>query len=211
LQKQQRSEETHARILEVASECFATRGYEATGVAEICEAAGISKGAFYHHFAAKHDVFLELMRRWLDTLDTLFEEMRSQTGSVPDALISMAQVIRHLSQTDRKQLLIFLEFWNQAARDPQIAQAALAPMRRYQDYFAGMIDAGIAEGSFQPVDSRTIAQIIVALGLGLIVQSLVHPDAADWEAVSREAIVRTLAGLTTLDASPELAQVSVDK
>ncbi len=39
---QQRSEDTRARILRAALECFSRAGYDATGVAEICAAAGVS-------------------------------------------------------------------------------------------------------------------------------------------------------------------------
>ena len=62
--QQQRSEETRARILHAALECFSRTGYDASGVAEICAAAGVSKGAFYHHFPTKQAVFIELLNFW---------------------------------------------------------------------------------------------------------------------------------------------------
>jgi len=62
---QQRSEETYSRILDAAAASFARNGYERTGVAEICHAAGISKGAFYYHFSSKQALFLALLQRWL--------------------------------------------------------------------------------------------------------------------------------------------------
>jgi AcrR family transcriptional regulator len=62
---QQRGEETRSHILDVAGELFAERGYDATSVAGICARAGVTKGAFYHHFKSKQAVFLELRDRWL--------------------------------------------------------------------------------------------------------------------------------------------------
>ena len=59
--KQQRSEETRARLLEAAEACFSESGYDGTGVAKICRRAGVSKGAFYHHFETKQAIFLELL------------------------------------------------------------------------------------------------------------------------------------------------------
>ena len=53
----ERREGTRARIVDHASEFFATRGYNATSVDDIIAAAGISKGAMYHHFQKKEDVF----------------------------------------------------------------------------------------------------------------------------------------------------------
>ena len=52
---QKRGEETRSRILDAAQGCFVQHGYDATGVAEICRSAGLSKGAFYHHFPSKLD------------------------------------------------------------------------------------------------------------------------------------------------------------
>ncbi|MGD8474909.1 MAG: helix-turn-helix domain-containing protein, partial [Anaerolineae bacterium] len=66
---QQRGEETRTRILDVAQEAFARYGYDATGVAEICRRAGVTKGGFYHHFPSKQDVFLEMLERWLEGMD----------------------------------------------------------------------------------------------------------------------------------------------
>jgi TetR/AcrR family transcriptional repressor of nem operon len=45
---QQRSEETRASILDAAVRCFALSGYDAASVDDICEEAGVSKGAFWH-------------------------------------------------------------------------------------------------------------------------------------------------------------------
>jgi len=50
---QQRSEETRARILDAAIRRFAIAGYDAASVEDICTEAGVSKGAFYHHFPTK--------------------------------------------------------------------------------------------------------------------------------------------------------------
>jgi AcrR family transcriptional regulator len=53
----ERREATRGAIVDAARELFAERGFEQTSVADILELAGISRGALYHHFAAKEDVF----------------------------------------------------------------------------------------------------------------------------------------------------------
>lgn len=45
--------DTRARILEAALACFLQDGYEQTTVARICERAGVSNGALFHHFSSK--------------------------------------------------------------------------------------------------------------------------------------------------------------
>jgi AcrR family transcriptional regulator len=53
----ERREATRKAIVEAARDLFAERGFEQTSIADILELAGISRGALYHHFEAKGDVF----------------------------------------------------------------------------------------------------------------------------------------------------------
>ncbi len=52
--------ETRETILRVAGELFAERGYQATSVADIASAAGATKGAVFHHFKSKDELFVEI-------------------------------------------------------------------------------------------------------------------------------------------------------
>lgn len=45
-----------ARLLDAAVETIRTKGYSATTVDELCAAAGVTKGAFFHHFDTKEDL-----------------------------------------------------------------------------------------------------------------------------------------------------------
>ncbi|MBN1509021.1 MAG: helix-turn-helix transcriptional regulator, partial [Sedimentisphaerales bacterium] len=47
---QSRGQTTKADILQVARQLFSEHGYHKTGIADIQEATGLTKGAFYHHF-----------------------------------------------------------------------------------------------------------------------------------------------------------------
>jgi AcrR family transcriptional regulator len=55
---QSRSQETHDHILVSAGRLFSEKGYADTSVSEICEFAGVSKGAFYYHFPTKQALFI---------------------------------------------------------------------------------------------------------------------------------------------------------
>ncbi|HRQ22849.1 MAG TPA: helix-turn-helix domain-containing protein, partial [Anaerolineales bacterium] len=70
---QQRSEETRSRIIESAIKLFSARGFNAASVDDICKEAGISKGAFYHHFESKQALFLALLDGWLEIIDNAIE------------------------------------------------------------------------------------------------------------------------------------------
>ena len=192
---QQRGEETRSNILEAALECFAQRGYEATGVAEICKRASVTKGAFYYHFPSKQAVFLELFNRWLEGIGNQLAEARSEATSVPEGLLRMASRAQSVFDAAGGQLPMFLEFWTEAQHDPVIRKVILAPYRRYRDYFSEIIQAGIEEHTLKSVDPDVAAQVMVSLAVGLVLQGVLDPKGADWGKTTRNAIQILLEGL----------------
>lgn len=60
--------ERRKRILSAAAQTFASKGYRAASMSEICEKAGITKPVFYDHFDSKYDVFIEVIKDARDKL-----------------------------------------------------------------------------------------------------------------------------------------------
>jgi AcrR family transcriptional regulator len=193
--QRQRSEETRARLLEAAERSFAQQGFDATGVATICQVAGVTKGAFYHHFSSKQDVFMELLRRWLDRLDIQMAKLREDSASVPEELFSMTSLIQEILQATEDQFPIYLEFWTRALRDPTIRQELITPFYRYRDLFSEMVSNGITEGTLKDVHPQTAARLILALALGLLIQALIDQRGDDWGQVTQDCLQILLMGI----------------
>jgi AcrR family transcriptional regulator len=192
---QQRGEETRARILDVAQEAFARYGYDATGVAEICRRAGVTKGGFYHHFPSKQDVFLEMLERWLEGLDRQLQLLRSGQESVPEELLAMTEMVPAVFQEAGGRLPLFLEFLTKAAHSPVVWQATVAPFRKYHAFFAGMIRDGMAEGSLRSVDPDLASNLLLSFAVGLLAMGLLDPYGADWGLVAQEGMGMLLNGI----------------
>jgi AcrR family transcriptional regulator len=58
----ERREATRRRLIDVARECFAVDGYDQTSTDHIREQAGVSRGAMYHYFPSKRDIFEAVFR-----------------------------------------------------------------------------------------------------------------------------------------------------
>jgi AcrR family transcriptional regulator len=65
--KAERSEATRAALIATARRLFAERGYGAVGTEEIVRETGVTRGALYHHFAGKRELF-----------EAVYEEVESQ-------------------------------------------------------------------------------------------------------------------------------------
>jgi AcrR family transcriptional regulator len=194
-----RGEETRSIILNTALDLFSTNGYDATSVAEICSKAKISKGAFYHHFPSKQGLFLSLMETWLESVDGMFQEAGKSAMDIPEALESMAGISGGLFNELEGGFPILLEFWTQASRQPAIWSQAVAPYRRYLEYFVGVVQRGIDEGAFdKSLDPEPAARILMAVAMGLLLQASFDPDGADWQEVTRSGIKMILSGLRRL-------------
>lgn len=65
---------TRPSLLEAAFTVIRTKGYAATTVDDICARAGLSKGAFFHHFSSKEDLAVAAANHWSDVTGALFTD-----------------------------------------------------------------------------------------------------------------------------------------
>lgn len=195
----QRSTKTRTAILDEATRCFASEGYDATGVAEICEKAGVSKGAFYYHFDSKETVFLELIDSWLNNLEVTLHSVVNQAETVPTGLLDMAGRIQPVIEHNREIMGLFLELWTHASRNEKVRSATIAPYRRYQEIFAGLVRRGIDEGTLGEVDPITTGQLLLSLSSGLFLQASLDPTGADWGKILHDSIDLILKGIERKD------------
>jgi TetR/AcrR family transcriptional repressor of nem operon len=70
LRKSQRS--AKARLLDAATDVIRAQGYSATTVDDICQTAGVTKGAFFHHFGSKEELAVSAAREFSSMADRLF-------------------------------------------------------------------------------------------------------------------------------------------
>jgi TetR/AcrR family transcriptional repressor of nem operon len=66
------TESARTRLLDAAVRVIREKGYHATAVDELCAAAGVTKGAFFHHFKTKEDLGVAAAEHWSKTTGGLF-------------------------------------------------------------------------------------------------------------------------------------------
>jgi TetR/AcrR family transcriptional repressor of nem operon len=64
--------ESKIKLLDATLGVVRTKGYAATRVEDICEAAGVTKGSFFHHFKSKEELAIAAAARWSEVTSDLF-------------------------------------------------------------------------------------------------------------------------------------------
>ena len=110
--QEERSERSRQQILDAALKLFSHRGYGATSVKEIAEAAGLSKGNVYHHFPDKETVFRALLDRYFQAMsqpDFPFNQVLA-TGTFPENLEQIGRAAHDMVRDYREYVaLIYVD------------------------------------------------------------------------------------------------------
>ncbi len=161
----ERGEATRRRIIETAVHLFTERGFDATPVSAIIDAAGVTKGGFYFHFPSKSALGLE-------AIDAMRDEQRDRivtaVGTHPraiDQLLAMAKVAATTEDTSTGAALgrMCLEMRDDPVTPP-LDQA-------FEEWFVlvgELVARAQAEGDADPsIDPRVAGFMIVATFLGI--------------------------------------------
>lgn len=156
-----RSELTRQRILDAAGALFAERGYQATTVGDIEQAAGLAPraGTLYQHFRGKEEVLRACVERQVEEL----ERMQDTVDMLPlqDLRADLRLIARwNLDVLSRRQPL-YRFVWKEGERFPdlrdRVGEAIVEkPLRRVAELIRGLArESGVAE-----VDCEALALVL---------------------------------------------------
>lgn len=83
MKKAESTLETRSKLLDAAMSVIRAKGYSATTVDDICRAAGVSKGSFFHHFASKEQLATAAAEHFATMADGLFSTAPYRTIADP--------------------------------------------------------------------------------------------------------------------------------
>ncbi|MBB5956772.1 AcrR family transcriptional regulator [Saccharothrix tamanrassetensis] len=166
---------TPERIVAAAVRLFAAKGFDATTVQEVVEAASVTKGALYHYFGSKDDLLFEIYRSLIgrqtadldriiaqgaDPATTVRRIMVSLVATTADSVDETAVFVREMHRLDAERMAAFR-----------------AERRRYHEAFRAVVEKAQAEGQFS---ARVPADTAVLIALGVVNQlpTWYRPDGA---------------------------------
>jgi len=149
------------QLLDVALDRFAAKGFHATSMDDIAEAAGVTKPVLYQHFGSKRSLYLELLDDMgRELLDEIGKATAGAAGPRRQVESGMAAYVRFM--VERPQAFPLL-FGSGARRDPEFAEA----VRRVEQAIADAV-ASLIEADVDFVHRRVLAAGVVGMAEGVL-------------------------------------------
>ena len=137
-----------ADVVQLAGELFAQKGYRATTVREIADAAGILSGSLYHHFDSKESIADEILSSFINEV---LADYRGAVSSAQDPRAAIEQIVRSTSLTlsrHRAALAMLQNDWSYFAAQPRFASLPRA-LREIERIWVTQLEAGKESGLFR--------------------------------------------------------------
>lgn len=158
--------DARARLLDAAVSVIRTRGYDATSVEELCAAAGVSKGAFFHHFRSKEDLGTAAAAHFLAWLEGLFARTGWRDHADPlDRVLAYIDVRTAILRGEIPHFTCLLGMMVQEvyATHPALRAACETGIRRHLAPLQAEIEAAMAARGVTGFTAESLALHIMAV------------------------------------------------
>ena len=157
-----KSESTVANIMSAAVGLFVARNYAEVSMNQIAEAGNLTKGALYHHFSSKEELYLAMMHAELTEKKSLFTRVVDNGTTCRDRLSRLTRSFFALPH-DKREIMRLVRRDINIVTEP--ARSEL--VRAYQDALPRIVGSviadGIRDGELSPGDPRLLSWNFVAL------------------------------------------------
>jgi len=190
--------ETHQTIIRVATQLFATKGYNGTSMNDIVKESGVSKGAIYNHFESKEQLFNALLD--LETEAGMNQVIALINGS-QNTIEKLKNALKYTYSTSvacpREVCMMQIEFMVTASRIDTISPTLLKRYQTIHKFFVDLIEEGKQKGEIRgDVDAEGLVTLVYAALDGLAFQHAtlgIQYDPDHLEQVLLELILKDIA------------------
>ncbi|HEY9244861.1 MAG TPA: TetR/AcrR family transcriptional regulator [Streptosporangiaceae bacterium] len=140
--------ERRTQMVELAGDLFAEKGFRATTVREIADAAGILSGSLYHHFDSKESIADEILSSFLNEVLTDYRAAAASAGSPRAVLEQIVRSTSHTLSRHRAALAMLQNDWAYFAGQPRFGYLRTA-VREIERTWITQLDRGKKSGEFR--------------------------------------------------------------
>ena len=158
---------TKNKILDAAFNVFVKNGYKDTTMSHIVKESGLSKGAIYHHYSSKKDLFISLIDHWEVYSFPDFYSGGSSEESAVKTLQRFADVVYATFNDKPHIFLAEIEFWALANKDKEINARSKILYDKILKLFELVLSKGIRNNEFCKIDTKIIAIELLSVFQGI--------------------------------------------
>jgi len=144
-----------SHIYRVAAEIMCQKGYEATSMNDIAEAAGLTKAGIYHYIRGKEDLLFEIMNYAMDVVDQGIIVHASQVEDAEERLRTIIE--RHCRSVLEGVGALTIVLEEMTALTPAHRRAITARKRAYFEFIRGTLEQLAREGKLREVNPTVAA------------------------------------------------------
>lgn len=171
---QTRSRETRYALLQAATALWRTKGFTDTTVADICQAAGVSKALFYFYFPRKEDALLAAgLMSTRDARDT-WRDLVSRPYDLAGVIFEVLATLERTMRRNPPELIIQTTLEGYRAEQRALAEQRPEDHHATRFLFLGLLERAQTDGKL-PAD-------LDVLHLARVVQSLLEAGTRHWAA-----------------------------
>ena len=159
---------TKNQILYAALKVFVTSGYAQTTMNDIVEESGLSKGAIYHYYSSKKELFLALIDYWENYFFVNIINKDLSLSSSDDLLREITKDVIKTFKSSKHIFLAELEFWSLANHDLEGRKRTTALYVKLLDLFKKIISKGVDEGDYKNIDIDVASLSVMTALQGVI-------------------------------------------
>ena len=177
---------TKERILDAACEQIAADGIDGVRIARVAMRAGASTALVHHYFSTRDELLAEALAHSFELAAD--ERFGDGAEDEPSAARRLARVIDECLPrpgSQEREWILWVELWLRAVRDPDLRPVAADLYRRYREWIAEAISAGVESGEFQPCDADEVAEHAMALLDGFGIRALLEDPAMELQRVPK--------------------------
>jgi TetR/AcrR family transcriptional regulator, cholesterol catabolism regulator len=137
-----------ADVVRLAGELFAEKGFRATTVREIADAAGILSGSLYHHFDSKESIGDEILSGFLNDVLAAYRSAVAEADDPRDAVERIVRTSSHTLARHRAALTMLQNDWNYFSTQPRFAYMR-KDLREIERIWITQLERGVAAGLFR--------------------------------------------------------------
>ena len=188
-------EERKSQIMDAAMKVITRKGFSNTRMDDIVNEAGLSKGAIYHHYEGKKEIFLALIEHWETQTFPDFYSRNGKERSATDTLRDFANEVYKVFKSRSYVFLAEVEFWALANQDDEIRKRSQELYEKIINLFDLVVNKGIREKEFIQIDSRIAAIYILSVFQGINWFCIFNDNKIDAKDYIQQSIELILKGL----------------